>query len=44
MTGKVTDVYPNLTEEEYDLMTMNRAKREKKMAKDKAYIFEMFIL
>jgi len=32
-TGKVTKVNPNLTEEEHELMTMNKAKREKTLAK-----------
>merc|ERR1712156_802386 len=31
-TGKVTDVYGNLTEEDYNLMVMNKAKRAKKLA------------
>ena len=35
-TGKVTNIYKNLTEEEYDLMTMNKAKREKTLAKKAA--------
>jgi len=30
-TGKVTKVKPNLTEEEYELMTMNKNKRAKKL-------------
>jgi len=30
-TGKVTKVKPNLTEEEYELMTMNKTKRAKKL-------------
>ena len=29
--GKVTKVKPNLTEEEYELMTMNKTKRAKKL-------------
>jgi len=32
-TGKVTNIYKNLTEEEYDLMTMNKTKRAKTLAK-----------
>lgn len=35
-TGKVTNIYKNLTEEEYDLMTMNKAKRAKTLAKKAA--------
>ena len=31
-TGKVTDVFGNLTEEDYNLMVMNKAKRAKKLA------------
>merc|ERR1719264_799250 len=31
-TGKVTDVFANLTEEDYNLMTMNKTKRAKKLA------------
>jgi len=30
-TGKVTEVFKDLTEEEYELMTMNKTKREKAM-------------
>jgi len=35
-TGKVTNVFKNLTEEEYELMTMNKAKRAKTLAKKTA--------
>ena len=31
-TGKVTNIFKDLTEEEYDLMTMNKTKREKTLA------------
>lgn len=33
LSGKVTNIFKNLTEEEYDLMTMNKAKRAKTLAK-----------
>ena len=36
LSGKVTNINANLTEEEFDLMTMNKAKREKALAKKKS--------
>ena len=34
--GKVTNIFKNLTKEEYDLMTMNKTKRAKTLAKKTA--------